>query len=153
MKHRIYLDPNDSFYREGANEWLVKLMNMVGDEQARSMVADIEGTWREVRDAIRVLVETTPHPVSFTEPVDEAEQQEQEVASYEFLLGSATMQADLELDRLLAPEIARRDLADSHKRMVTLPPVVSWNEAMTELERDFNRRYYGNSDGKPEWRK
>ena len=115
MKYRIYLDPNDSFYRDAANEWLVKLMNTVGDENARNMVADIEGTWREVRDAIRVLVETQPHPVSFTEPVNEAEQQAQEAASYEFLLGSATMQADLELEHLLAPEIVRDALANSHK--------------------------------------
>ena len=115
MKYRIYLDPNDSFYRDAANEWLVKLMNMIGDQNARNMVADIEGTWHEVRDAIRVLVETQPHPVNFTEPVDEAEQQAQEAASYDFLLGSATMQADLEIEHLLAPEIARRDLADNRR--------------------------------------
>ena len=33
-----------------------------------------------------------------------------------------------------------------------LPPAKSWNDAMMESERNFNRRYYNNPDGKPEWR-
>jgi hypothetical protein len=64
MKSRIYLDPNDSFYKDAANEWLVKLMDLAGDEQARALVSNTEGTWREVRDAIKTMVETWEKPLS-----------------------------------------------------------------------------------------
>jgi hypothetical protein len=33
-----------------------------------------------------------------------------------------------------------------------LPPVITWEQAMTEREQDFNRWYYNNPDGKPEWK-
>lgn len=60
MKSKIYLDPNDSFYKDAANDWLVKLMNLVGDEKARTMTNHLEGTWREIRDAIRDLANSQP---------------------------------------------------------------------------------------------
>ena len=33
-----------------------------------------------------------------------------------------------------------------------LPPVTTWEQAMQERERAFNRRYYKNPDGKPEFK-
>lgn len=33
-----------------------------------------------------------------------------------------------------------------------LPPVTTWKQAMEKRERDFNRRYYNNPDGKPEFK-
>jgi hypothetical protein len=33
-----------------------------------------------------------------------------------------------------------------------LPRVVTWQTAMEQRDRDFNRRYYNNPDGKPEWK-
>ena len=56
MKSKIHLDPNDSYYREGANAWLVKLMDLIGDENARTATNEIAGTWREIRDTIQALV-------------------------------------------------------------------------------------------------
>ena len=32
-----------------------------------------------------------------------------------------------------------------------LTKVITWNEAMQQREQDFNRRYYNNPDGLPEW--
>jgi hypothetical protein len=38
-----------------------------------------------------------------------------------------------------------------HGAMKELPKAVTWQKAMQQREQDFNKRYYNNPDGLPEW--
>jgi len=48
--------PDSEYWENQANQRLLELMDIVGDEQARTMTNHIIGTWREVHDAIKDLV-------------------------------------------------------------------------------------------------
>jgi hypothetical protein len=64
--------PDSEYWENQANQRLIELMDIVGDEQARVMTAHITGTWHEVHDAIKVLVkaqaQSDPAELDGTEP-------------------------------------------------------------------------------------
>lgn len=110
MKTRIYLDPNDSFYKDAANDWLVKLMDMVGDDQARAMTDAIKlPTWRDVRDAILNLVEQERQSAELANDANWLGYNDPQ--NVDFLTASAYGQADLAHVRI-----------DYTKRIAQLPP-------------------------------
>ena len=51
------IHPNATYWINSANDALIRLGDVVGDTEARRMTENIEGTWREIYNAILVLAE------------------------------------------------------------------------------------------------
>lgn len=60
MKGGLNLDPNTippnaKYWRNSANDALIRLGDVIGEEKARKMTENIEGTWREIHTSILIL--------------------------------------------------------------------------------------------------
>ena len=51
------IPPNARYWQNSAQDQLCRLQELVGDETALKMVIHIEGTWRTVYDAIKILAD------------------------------------------------------------------------------------------------
>jgi hypothetical protein len=50
--------PNDGFWMNQANERLIELIDLLGEDKARELTNEIVGTWHEIHDAIKQLIPT-----------------------------------------------------------------------------------------------
>ena len=51
------IPPNARYWQNSADGQLCRLQEIVGDEQARKMIMHIEGTWRQIYEAIGILAD------------------------------------------------------------------------------------------------
>lgn len=61
-------DPNSSLWKERANNELCRLIDSIGDDEARRQTENIEGTWMQIAKSICLIADLAERQVDGTRP-------------------------------------------------------------------------------------